>query len=339
MRASGGETVQTPTGEPGWQESLLYIWHDTRAGIAGFHRLGLEPGAGDRGAGEQGTGGPGTGVGNAFCGLFTEDGLRYRWYRPEERDPDGVPGASTCAVGPLVIGLSPESSVTFTDDGVAVSLRFEDLQREVRGELEEGDGGFRETGLASDHYEFTCRVRGSVRIGGRAMEIDALGFRDHSWGVRDWSAIRAHRSCIGTLGPELSWSTLVMSTPELGVTGRGLVLRKGELTMAASVDTVIHLEADGFTHRGGRCVIDLVDGTRLTLDLEVIDAWVYQLREFLSVEGICRIRLDGEPVDGFCLLEASNNPRAGTHLPETCVRAAFAEGLSTSTADQLPAAR
>lgn len=309
------EVVQRPTGDPGWQESFLYIWHDTRSGLAGFHRLGLEPGAG---------------TGNVFCGLFTSDGLRYRRHLDEEK-PEGGPGDTSCRVGPLTVLLPPESGVEYADEDAEVSLRFDDLHPVIRAELEDGQGGFRDTGLASDHYEHTCRVRGRVRIGDRTAEVDGFGFRDHSWGVRDWSAIRAHRSCIGTLGPELSWSTLVMNTPALGVTGRGLVLRDGTLTMADAVDTVVYLEADGFTHRGGRCVLDLADGTRLELELEVVDAWVYQLRDFLSVEGLCRIRRDGEPVDGFCLLEMSNNPRAGRHHPEVATRAALHDGLSHAT--------
>lgn len=37
-------------------------------------------------------------------------------------------------------------------------------------------------------YEIPCRVRGTVTIGGEALEVDGHGQRDHSWGVRDWWA-------------------------------------------------------------------------------------------------------------------------------------------------------
>jgi hypothetical protein len=37
-----------------------------------------------------------------------------------------------------------------------------------------------------DRYEVPCRVHGEVLVGPESIELDALGQRDHSWGVRDW---------------------------------------------------------------------------------------------------------------------------------------------------------
>ncbi len=39
-----------------------------------------------------------------------------------------------------------------------------------------------------DRYEIPCRVHGEVLVGAETVEIDAVGQRDHSWGVRDWWA-------------------------------------------------------------------------------------------------------------------------------------------------------
>jgi hypothetical protein len=35
-------------------------------------------------------------------------------------------------------------------------------------------------------YEVPCRVRGTVEAGGRVVDVDGPGERDHSWGRRDW---------------------------------------------------------------------------------------------------------------------------------------------------------
>mgnify|MGYP001824947477 FL=1 len=35
-------------------------------------------------------------------------------------------------------------------------------------------------------YEISCTVHGEVLVGDERFEIDAIGQRDHSWGVRDW---------------------------------------------------------------------------------------------------------------------------------------------------------
>jgi hypothetical protein len=37
-----------------------------------------------------------------------------------------------------------------------------------------------------DRYEVPCRVHGEVLVGAESIELDAVGQRDHSWGVRDW---------------------------------------------------------------------------------------------------------------------------------------------------------
>ena len=37
-------------------------------------------------------------------------------------------------------------------------------------------------------YEISCTVHGEVLVGDERLEIDAIGQRDHSWGVRDWWA-------------------------------------------------------------------------------------------------------------------------------------------------------
>jgi len=40
--------------------------------------------------------------------------------------------------------------------------------------------------LGLTRYEIPCKVHGEVSVGDERIEVDALGQRDHSWGVRDW---------------------------------------------------------------------------------------------------------------------------------------------------------
>lgn len=42
--------------------------------------------------------------------------------------------------------------------------------------------------FAVDRYEQTGRLRGTLRLGDDTISIDHPGHRDHSWGVRDWTA-------------------------------------------------------------------------------------------------------------------------------------------------------
>jgi len=54
-----------------------------------------------------------------------------------------------------------------------------DLEWETDGEVFRYPPGL-------DRYEIPCRVRGEVLVGDETLVVDAVGQRDHSWGVRDW---------------------------------------------------------------------------------------------------------------------------------------------------------
>lgn len=56
-----------------------------------------------------------------------------------------------------------------------------DLEWETDGEVFRYPPGL-------DRYEVPCRVHGEVLVGREAIELDGIGQRDHSWGVRDWWA-------------------------------------------------------------------------------------------------------------------------------------------------------
>jgi hypothetical protein len=43
-------------------------------------------------------------------------------------------------------------------------------------------------------YDQPCRVRGTVRVGGRGHALDALGQRSHAWGEADWERIELART-------------------------------------------------------------------------------------------------------------------------------------------------
>jgi hypothetical protein len=47
-----------------------------------------------------------------------------------------------------------------------------------------GDGAYPYPGTT--RYEVPCRVHGEVLVGDERIDLDGIGQRDHSWGVRDW---------------------------------------------------------------------------------------------------------------------------------------------------------
>jgi hypothetical protein len=55
-------------------------------------------------------------------------------------------------------------------------------------------------------FEQACRVTGSATVGGRRVDVDALGQRGHSWGAPDWDRIALARTVAAWLDEELAVS-------------------------------------------------------------------------------------------------------------------------------------
>lgn len=52
------------------------------------------------------------------------------------------------------------------------------------------------------HFNQHTAVTGSIQVGEEEFPLDALGWRDHSWGPRYWQAIWAYRLFIASFGPD-----------------------------------------------------------------------------------------------------------------------------------------
>ncbi len=74
-------------------------------------------------------------------------------------------------------------SVYFTSDRISVEYHFEGLHPAYAYSTHENGCP---AWIADDRFEQQGRVRGSVTIGNRKIQLDGYGQRDHSWGTRDW---------------------------------------------------------------------------------------------------------------------------------------------------------
>jgi len=81
--------------------------------------------------------------------------------------------------------------------------------------------------MTGAHFEQSGRVTGWTHFGSERVEVDALGQRDKSWGVRDWARLEGWEWLAGQLGPE--WSFNLMQTIEGGERlDNGFVFRDGD---------------------------------------------------------------------------------------------------------------
>jgi hypothetical protein len=295
-----------------WQESMFVVWYDLRRGVGGAHRVGQETT---------------TGKCNLWSAIVTADGLRWRQDRdgmpiePADRCKLRIAAGGTAFVSTDANGLGLE----VRDDDASVDLAFESFYHPVPvWNSPEAEKVART--IAPNHAESSGRARGKVWIGHEQFEIDALYHRDHSWGVRDWSTIISHRWFVGTFGPHLSFSGIVLQGPGYQWIHGGAIVRDGKVERAASVDIVPLVEADGVSHRGGTAVWKLASGESLTMRCTTIDGMIFRQKDFVLIETVCEVRLDGSDDVGFCNLEMSNG--IGGRKVSKALRAVAVNGLS-----------
>ena len=116
--------------------------------------------------------------------------------------------------------------------------------------------------VAARHYEQTGRYTGRLEIDGQRLEVDALGQRDHSWGIRDWHAPDKWRWFTAQFGPDLAihGSRLVLGDLQGEL---GFVWRDGVNHVVRRLDIDTEYEADGVTQRRVRLRLH-EDGGRVT---------------------------------------------------------------------------
>lgn len=298
-----------PDTDPAFQESALFSWHDLQQGIGGFWRIGQEPVAGTL---------------NSSFGVFTTGGLRFR------SNVVGVPmgpadrGATHMGWGSaLRVDLDTLSIRADFPDCAAV-LTFEDFfpryyWADLAGQPPSGR-------YSRGHFAVAGRLTGKVRLGRETREIDALGYRDRSWGPRRWGGIRATRWWPAVFGPDLC-AHAVAVVDENGLDRRaGYVMRDGEPHAMTDVDVTATLEYDAITPRSAQAGFRLDNGRDGELIHEPSDGIVLHVRGYTAIESIGTARW-GDRV-GMSLFEISTNPAGGTKPPVLTLGANSTDGLS-----------
>lgn len=100
--------------------------------------------------------------------------------------------------------------------------------------------------LATDRIEQTGRLRGTLALDGRDIEVDAFCARDHSWGTRDWKAAQHWKWLHAAAGDRAVHFWLISARGRTDL--RGYVLRDGHTAEVADVD-VAFTHDDVYDHR------------------------------------------------------------------------------------------
>ena len=308
-----GDLRQPHGDDEWWQDSAFVCFHSPSAGIGGHMRIGHEPNY-------EG------GISALWFGLTTRDGRQYRRnLAPRLTDADLREDGFGAYDGRYAAVLDGDAvHYLAEDEGVSMSLRFEDFY--ARTDFFPPTAGTLVDDFASSHFECSGRVSGTIVLDGHEYEVEGLGHRDRSWGLRRWDTLLSHRWVPGTIGPELSFGCISWHGIDGSLRQFGYVVREGELTHAESVDVVVEMEADALTYRGGAIELKLPDGDSLAVACRPYGATVSEHHGVACVDAICEVEIEGRR--GFCDLEVSTNPRAGSGPITTALRANLQQGPS-----------
>ena len=171
----------------GFSDAVTVAFGDARADLYGIARLGLA----DNGA---------SGLAILFHGgepvaVKAEGGVEAG--EPVSWDEVSAAGLDTEVVEPLRAWR-----LQFASDEASFDLDLRALG--AVAELDPGDPVAQTGGMTG--FEQACHVTGTATVGGRRVDVDALGQRGHSWGAPDWDRIALARTVGAWLGDDLAVS-------------------------------------------------------------------------------------------------------------------------------------
>ncbi len=223
---------------PKARESVYFNAYDPEAGVGIIASLGVRPG--DRGEAVLALSLP---DGRTLFALafarprcdatgFGVAGIGAAW-RPARfffRGRLAAWGAGEFPPDPLPLLLAPRTvevdlELAFHPASPAVDL-VAGLSEEARGVV---------LPLGRHHVEQSGVFRGHVRIDGRRLRLEATGSRDHSWGLRDWSAADHWKLFTVRFGDDLTLHALTTSVNGRRLAG-GFLWREGRVFAITRVE-------------------------------------------------------------------------------------------------------
>lgn len=322
---SDARFTHQPEADEWWQESSFLGWLDADSGIGGIFRLGLEPNWN------------GTGRVTLWSGVTTPDHAVYHRsdhfpFTPESRGERSWSGASgACSVSyEYDADDDRKGRWHLRDGGISVDLEITDLHTPKA--TFPSAGWTMKDRQAKDHLECGVGVRGRVEIAGRAYVIDGHGYRDHSWGIRHWDTLVAHRWQTGTLDNGTSFQITSWLNIDGTLFRQGMIVdhETDVATYSNDIDSIVFLEADGCSNRGGVTVMRMPDGAEHRFVFEPIGRAPVSWHEHVACLDAPSIVRCGD-AKGVGIFETTNNPQQGKTKPlDTMVSGTVTNGLHTA---------
>jgi hypothetical protein len=309
-----------PAGDdPDWQESAYLAWRDPLSGLGGNHRIGNEPNRG---------------TANLWCGLYHQDGTRFRCNGEglEQTVLHSAAGETGLYAGPQRI-VHDGSRLRFIlgGDGCQADLVIADEGDRSFADAKtfSGTGGVAGT-IFSNNFHVACRVTGQVEMDGRRFEVvDAPAWRDHSWGVRRWDSFVSSRSFGGShgVGPDALHFRFASMVGSNGSFFRiGALTQGGQKVPVAAAAMLVHVDDDSLSCPSAEVHYELEDGSTKVVRIATIGGMIGVTAQRYGWESVGDVTVDGEP-GGWGFLETTLNARNGQAPPVFVLGDALTNGI------------
>jgi hypothetical protein len=219
-----------------WNESFYFSFYDREKDINAFMRIGLKPNKNEK---------------SIFCFFMLPDGSLIGFKDQSSYDNDSleVKGLKFEKILPEKFwklsfsgSMAKMNGRSMSMENVSFLLDYKTLNNIF--DYRECVSGIKEEiskSVASEHLEQFGKVTGKLKIGDLEYQINALGERDHSWGIRDWNAPKMWiwLTCQFNENHALNVTKLVVEQGEVDagfihVNGRNIPI------MAAKIDTIFN---------------------------------------------------------------------------------------------------
>lgn len=308
------DAIQDPTTTPapGWCENMVLQVHDSAAGVSVWAHWGRIPDAPHVWEGVLVVFLPDGALltSRAFGGSAEPDtassgALTLRCVEPAERwlvSFDGMALPTTEAA--LAAGPQPDGPI----EHVTVDLAFTGVHPLYGGVASDQT-------WASAHFDHGGRIAGTVTHAGTTYAIDGAGFRDHSYGARDYSKLVGDTWCTAVFPSGRALLGIEVWQDAGAAYRQGFTFDGTTLTPAGTIEVPrlqdVHGAPHRFTMRLGEETIDVEQQASMAMTFGrpvglVMGARLDDPALPVITEGPAKVVWDGETADGW--IEKSLRP-------------------------------
>jgi hypothetical protein len=187
--------------------------------------------------------------------------------------------------------LLETAQLDFAADGVAYHATFEALHEPFSyRDNEDGCPSF----LATDRFEQSGRVHGTLTLGQREIAFDTTAHRDHSWGDRDWDSFQDWKWISAQAGDGLTLNVLLMHARG-ETTHHGYVYRDGAVVPVVDIRAKADYGPNWWQTGGTVAIRDAAGGATL-VTAERFALFRFEAGERIVLhEAGCAGTIDGTP--------------------------------------------